>query len=241
MLPLFNFCRMRKFFSVLILVFSVISLYAQQDTALSKKFLNEDLVLDVNYYKWLNYPDNISLENNCTEINITAYFFLTGKEKNITVAMGGNIDAANIYGNFFLTKDSTGTPTLATIPDSLNYSKNKLTVAYVGVPIEIRFKTNNNIRKKNFKFTVGANIGYNLTAYRKYKGDDFLGNSTEKIKVKLYDQPGISKVIGSVYVKMFYDKFGLNFRYNFTPFFDGVTDDIVKINSFSVGLSVIVF
>ena len=232
---------MRKIFIVLILFFSVSILFAQQDTSLSKKFLNEDLVLDVNYYKWLNYPQSITLKNNCSEINVTAYFFLTGKEKNITVAMGGNIDAVNIYGNFFITKDSAGSPTLTTIPDSLNYSKNKLTVAYIGMPLEIRFKTNNNIRKKNFKFTIGANIGYNLTAYRKYIGDNFFENSQEKIKVKLYDMPGISKVIGSLYVKMFYDKFGLNFRYNFTPFFNGVTDDIVKVNSFSAGLSVIIF
>jgi hypothetical protein len=232
---------MKKITTIALLLFTSLHIIAQQDTSLSKKFLNEDLVLDINYYSWLNYPQNISLKNNCTEVNITSYFLITGKEKNISLALGGNIDAVNIYGDFFITKDSTNKATLQTIGDSIEYTKNKLTVAYIGFPVEIRFKTNNNIRKKNFKFTLGANIGYALTAYRKYKGKNFFDNSSNKIKIKLYEQPGINNLLGSVYLKIFYDKFGINFRYNLTPFFDGVTEDIAKINSYSVGLSIIVF
>ncbi len=226
-----------KFF-ILFLIIAQYS-FSQQDT-LSKKFLNEDLTLDVNLLQLQNLPSTASMEYKSTEINATAYLFITGKEKNVSIALGITADAFNIYSNFGISKDSTGNPVLQNISDTVSYAKNKIGISSVGVPIEIRLKTNKNLRGKNFKFTIGAQMGYVLSTYRKYKGDDIFFLSKDKIKIKTYGLPGINKITGNLYIKAYYDKFGINFRYFVTPVFD-TNNNLKNISMFSVGLSFIIF
>ena len=228
----------RLFTTAILILFLAFEGHSQSDS-LSKKFLNEEVVLDINQYNWLNSPSPIKI--NSTEITTSAYFFITGKEKNISVATGFNVTALNIYSGFYVESDSSGNIALTNIPDSINYSKNKIGVGYIGIPLEIRLKTNNNIRKKNFKFTLGAEIGYVLSSYHKYKGDDYSKcTANDKIKFKIYDVYGINKIAGTFYIKAFYDKFGFNFRYYVTPFFASGSN-LQSITPFSLGVSVIIF
>ncbi len=229
---------MKKNIIFLAIVFSWLISPAQNDT-LSKKFLNEELVLDINQYNWLNAP--VAINPNSTEISTTPYIFISGKEKNISVALGLNITALNIYSDFYVDKDSSGNIKMVKYSDTLNYTKNKIGVGYIGIPMEIRFKTNNNIRKKNFKFTIGAEMGYVLSSFHKYKGDDYTSLSgNDKIKFKIYDIYKINRIAGVLYFKAFYDKYGINFRYYVTPFFEPGSN-MDNITSFSMGLSVIIF
>jgi hypothetical protein len=230
---------MIRFFTTAILILFLASEGHSQTDTLSKKFLNEELVLDINKYNWNNSP--ASIKENSTEISTTAYLFISGKEKNFSIAMGANVTALNIYSQFYVESDSSGNIVLTEIPDSINYSKNKIGVGYIGIPIEIRLKTNNNIRKKNFKFTLGAEIGYVLSSYHKYKGDNYSKcTANDKIKFKVYDIYGINKTVGTFYFKVFYDKFGLNFRYYVTPFFTPGSN-LQLVSSYSFGLSIIIF
>ncbi len=84
-------------------------------------------------------------------------------------------------------------------------------------------------------------MGYVLSSFHKYKGDDYTGLTTgSNIKFKIYDIYKINRLTGILYFKAFYDKFGINFRYYVTPFFEsGSNWD--NITAFSIGASVIIF
>ena len=229
---------MKRAFSFVISMFLTLSMLGQSDT-LSKKFLNEGLVIDINKYNWLN--NTVPIKDKSTEINTTAYILIAGKEKNISLAFGANITAINIYSDFYITKDTNENIIFTKYNDSISYSKNKIGVSYIGIPLEIRIKTNNNIKRKNFKFTIGTEIGYVLSSYHKYKGENYLYESTDKnIKFKIYNIYKVNKYAGSFYLKFFYDKIGVNFKYYVTPFFDK-DDKVDPINAFSFGISFILF
>jgi hypothetical protein len=91
-------------------------------------------------------------------------------------AIGLQISSHNIYGNYIVdwTSDSTW---LNKIPDSVNYKRSKMTLAYLELPIEFRFKS-----KTKVSVGVGFKAGLLAGSFIKYKGDG--GIETENFTLK---------------------------------------------------------
>lgn len=81
------------------------------------------------------------------------------------------------------------------IPDyvinkEIKYDINKLTLTYFDIPLELRYKTENQ-KGKAIKFAIGFKAGYLLSSHTKYKGTKYKGNINDPdmgkdIKVKTY-------------------------------------------------------
>jgi hypothetical protein len=107
-------------------------------------------------------------------------------KSNYSFAIGVGISSHNIFGNFIVnsTPDSTW---LFKIPDSINYKRSKITLAYGEIPIEFRFKS-----KSKVSVGVGFKAGILLGSSTKYIGDgpitttNYSLNATGKQRAKFW-------------------------------------------------------
>ncbi len=219
---------------IVIITFSGISQNQIDSTA---KMMNEQIVLDINWLSWMNYPSNIKLKPTSAEFILSYLHPLFGKKKHFSMAAGLGLSSQNIKYNAYISS-LNDKPIFITFNDSIKFNMNKLATVFVDVPLEFRLRTKNNIHQKNFKFTFGGKIGYMLKSYHKYSGDEYRClNTGTTTKFKEYNIPYLNKLHYGVFAKVFYGKLGLNINYSLSTLFEKkFTPDIVPI---SVGLTMI--
>ncbi|MDY0104208.1 MAG: outer membrane beta-barrel protein [Lentimicrobium sp.] len=133
-----------------------------------------DLVMDA--------PDGITFRGFNPGVNIYATHNFPIGESNFAFAAGLGLGMHNIYSNSLL-QDTSGVSFLSKIPElteegeDLSYKKSKISLTYLDVPLELRFKTEN-----GFRIAVGFKAGYLINAHTKYKGDDLEDGSEIKFK-----------------------------------------------------------
>lgn len=107
-------------------------------------------------------------------------------KSNFSFAIGVGLTSHNIYGNFIVnsTPDST---TLFKIPDSVDYKRSKIVLAYGEVPLEFRYKT-----KSKVTIGLGFKAGILLGSSSKYVGNgpivttNYTLNATGKQRAKFW-------------------------------------------------------
>jgi len=106
------------------------------------------------------------------------------------------------------------------VPGGYNYYKNKISTSYLEVPLEFRFRTMPDIKKRNFKVTLGAKFGYLLSSYMKYSGEDFRNHSSKNVKFKEYRLSNILPYRYSAFLRIGYGKINFIVNYTFVPLFE---------------------
>lgn len=150
------------------------------DNLFSKKFsmgvdIFNDIVMDA--------PDDISFRTINQGANIYGMYTYPIKESNFAFAIGAGLGMHNLFSDGMLS-DTSGVSFFSKIPEkttdteqSLKYKKNKVSLTYLDIPAELRFKT-----EGGFKVAIGIKAGFLLNAHTKYKGDDFADGSDLKVK-----------------------------------------------------------
>ena len=134
-----------------------------------------DLVMDA--------PDNVEFRGFNPGVNVYAMRTFPLGKSNFAFAAGLGLGMHNIYSNSLL-QDTSGVSFLSKIPEKtpggkdIDYKKSKISLTYVDVPVELRFKT-----ESGFRVSAGFKVGYLVNAHTKYKGDDLEDGSKTKIKV----------------------------------------------------------
>lgn len=188
-----------------------INSYAQKETTLKS---NDDtlrfpkdknkgkdiIVFDLYSDIWKGTPNNISVRTIDQGID---FYLMTNHPigtSNFSLAYGLGISSHNFYsdGVPVLERDINNNPTGKTIfetlgnyysnkgsynSNSVNYKTNKLNLTYLDLPIELKFKTRD-AHNRQFKFSVGFKIGYELSDHTKYVGDDVLEGTTDEVTIK---------------------------------------------------------
>ncbi len=201
------------------------------------KMMNEQIILDINWLSWLNYPSEINLKPTSGEFILSYLHPIMGKKSNFSFAMGLGLSTQNIKYDAYISNSVYDEPTFILFNDSITFKKNKLTTVFIDVPLEFRLRTKNNIHRKNFKLTLGGRIGYLLKSYHKYVGDEYRFNTGTTTRFKEYNIPYLNKLHYSVFAKVYYGKLGLNVNYSLSKLFEKqFTPEIVPV---SIGLSMI--
>ena len=134
-----------------------------------------DLVMDA--------PDDVEFRGFNPGVNIYAMRTFPLGKSNFAFAAGLGLGMHNIYSNSLL-QDTSGVSFLSKIPEEtpggkdIDYKKSKISLTFLDVPLELRFKT-----ESGFRVSAGFKIGYLINAHTKYKGDDLIDGSKTKIKV----------------------------------------------------------
>jgi len=118
-----------------------------------------------------------------------------------------------MYGNFQI-KGYNDSIQFVRIPDSISYQRSKLVLPYIELPIEFRFKT-----KYKFAMGIGFKVGYMLPAHTKWVGEDYLFNTTDKLRVSFRDVKYLEKFSYGPTFRVGYKWFQLNAYYSLSNIF----------------------
>lgn len=132
---------------------------------------------------------------------------------------------------------ATGNTIFERIPDSIKYDVNKMSLAYLDIPLELRFKTENK-KGKAFKISAGFKLGYIISNHTKYRGDDLNGGSDD-VKFKTFKIKNLEPLRYGAIVRFGYSYFNLYAYYSLSNVFK--TDKGPEMYPISVGLCITPF
>lgn len=183
------------------------------------KMPKDQLVLNILSNTWLNSPEKMELMP--VSVGAEAYFMTTiiGKNSALGLAVGSGFGVNNFHNNC-IPFDSLDVTYFKQIPGEYEYIKNKITTAYIDIPVEIRFRTKPNLKKRNFKVAIGGKVGYMISNYIKYKGEDFRAGSNKMVKFKEYNLNNIEPLRYGTYLRIGYGKMNLLINYTLSPLFE---------------------
>jgi len=151
----------------------------------------------------------------------------------ISVAGGGGIASHNYYTNALLTKiDSTNQAYFMPVSTTIR-KRGKISVNYVDVPLEIRFRTAENKKGERWKLAVGARVGYRINVHEK-----IIDANDRKMKTYYYPQVGLFRYGATMRVG--YGAVMMTAFYSISPLFDAGVG-LTQMNSFSLGLTITPF
>lgn len=218
--------------------------------SLPKMKSRDRLIVELTHDNWLKKPDYIETKWFSRGFNAFMMWDIPMlKSGVISIAPGLGISNTNVFNNVLiqnsLTDDSThfniiptkvANLTTADIADSveLKYSKNKLAVSSIDIPLELRFRTNPS-KGKPFKIAVGARVGYVINAHTKYKGEDYRYGNQRGVTLKEAPALNINRFKYGVTGRIGYGNFNLFAFYSLSKLFK--TSIAPEITPISVGIS----
>jgi hypothetical protein len=183
------------------------------------KMPNDQIIVNILSNTWLNSPSEIKLMPVSVGAEVYMMSPIVGKNSSLSFAVGCGVGANNVHQNA-LPYDSLGVTYFKQIAGGYEYIKNKFTTAYIDVPIEIRFRTKPNIKKRNFKVSLGGKFGYMISNYIKYSGDDFRVSSKRNVKFKEYNLTNVLPYRYGVFLRVGYGKINGIINYTLSSLFE---------------------
>ena len=231
---------MKKFLIIIALIFTgVCNLTAQDSLALqtdsAKNGNSMSLIELFSIYTdiWQNVDLPMSVSYYCPGIDIYSIISLPLGNSKINFNYGLGFSMHNLRSDAMpvaeVKYDSTISQFVETektifqrIPEKvnnkeINYDINKLTLAYIDIPLELCYKTKNK-KGKVFKFAAGFKAGYLLSSHTKYKGNDITGTDKD-VKYKTYRIKNIEPLKYGATARLGYGKFDIFGYYSFSKLF----------------------
>ncbi|HAQ71528.1 MAG TPA: hypothetical protein DCR48_11195 [Flavobacteriales bacterium] len=157
------------------------------------------------------------------------------KNGNVSVAAGVGFTSHNYYMNSVATRfngPNNGYTDFSIVGDSV-YTRGKISVNYVDIPFELRFRLNPDKNGNRWKLALGGKVGYKIQAHEK-----IINN--QDIKIKTYDYPHITRLRYGLSGRVGYGSIMLSAFYSLTPFFDE-NHSINQYNTFTLGVTIVPF
>ncbi|MGI6717901.1 MAG: outer membrane beta-barrel protein [Bacteroidales bacterium] len=230
---------MKRFVSILLTIFVTTSLFSQVPDHIKRRYTNSTDVFTVIP---INKPDNFNNKAINPGVSINASYVVPFGKSNFAFSIGGGFTFYNYYLKS-LPKDMVPTalhnenwgedfyfiPT-DSLQNSLSVSKNKMSLNYIDIPLEFRYRANNGL-----KFTAGVKIGFLINSHHKYKGTDFIFGTTDAIKIKKYKLNNLSNFQIGPIVRFGWKWFNLYASYSLVSVYDPSGGS--KLNPLSIGIS----
>jgi hypothetical protein len=233
-----------KHLFLILLLFSFISCWSQraEDESIPEEILllNEQLIVNINSARWLYVPSKMNQKFNSAGGDVLVMFPLFGKKTWFSMAAGADLSAQNYKSNYIPVTNTSGITSLRRFPDTVDYRQNKLTMAYIDIPLEFRFRTFPHYKKRNFKFTLGVSAGCLLTSYIKYSGEDYRlvqNKVNENVKFKEYHVKNLLPYRYGVFARIGYGKINFTGYYTLSNLFGKKGPEVVP---FTIGISMII-
>lgn len=195
------------------------------------------IAIDIKSDQWIQTPPGIKTK--LYSIGVSAFLYKDiplNKKSNLSIAYGIGLTSDNIHHNGTFTT-STNNPSNSSytklIPLASNYKTriNKITLNYIEVPFELRFRTMNKSleerRRFNFRFYPGFKAGYLMGSHTKLVTDD--------VKIKVYRTPNTLFYRYGPTLRIGFNKVSFIAFYSLTGIFEENKGN--ELNTFSLGIS----
>ncbi|WP_344727596.1 porin family protein [Corallibacter vietnamensis] len=172
-------------YSFLVFIFSLVYTHSFSQETLNDKAVSDSLKTTYASYKedqfyagvtyniLVNKPANLSQSG--FSIGVLLGFIKDmpiNKRRNVAIGLGLGLASNSFNNNMFINKDALGNYNYSILSDSdISYSKNKLTMYKVELPIEFRWRTSTANEYKFWRIYTGIKLGYVLADTYKFKGD----------------------------------------------------------------------
>jgi hypothetical protein len=199
----------------LFLFLAFISFQSAKAQSLSESAMKKVTVgLDVFTDMWFNAPANVDIRTIHPSANgYITYNMGVGNSKKITFGIGLGIGNHNMYSNNGVIENiKSDTIKYVPVAKDLTMKRSKLSVTYVELPLELRFKA-----KSGFKISLGFKLGYIIDSKEKYVGNTAANGPTRVIKRKRIGQ--LNSFSYSPTFRVGYKSFNLFFSYALGPVF----------------------
>jgi len=194
------------------------------------------MLIGLTWDRLLNMPNGVQQKWYGRGVGVNLmYDYPFTKNGNVSGAIGLGFQSHNYYLNAVVNRfDSAGVnySQFNVVGDTI-LDRGKISVNYVDLPIELRFRTNPNEKGYQWKFAVGGKVGYLIQAHEKLI-------NAQGIKIKTYDYPHISQWRYGVSARVGYGSLMLSAFYSLTPFFES-TNSNSQQNALTVGLTIVPF
>lgn len=228
---------MKKYAAVFIALLLIsANLIAQDRIPLRPK---DRLIIGVFTDMWSDLPSNMDTRtiNRGVSIDYVQEFPLGAS--NFSVAAGLGFASHNLYSdNFYMRNFDNNRFDFMPIEDvegDVDYSNNKLSLNYLNVPLEVRFRTRNT--PKTFRIHAGVKAGLLVNAHTKYVGESAPNDRDTKLKEGKLDN--IETFMLGFHGRIGYGRVNLNTFISLTDIFEG--NNAQSSGFMSLGLSFIIF
>jgi hypothetical protein len=182
---------------------------------------------------WLNTPADMDTRVINQGVQAFGTYNMPFGKSNFSFAIGVGISIHNLYWNYMF-QGRTDSLQFVKIPDSVGYTRSKLTLPYVEIPLEFRFRT-----KSKFAMGIGFKVGYMIYGHSKWVGDDYIFNTTNTLRASFKDTKNIEKFAYGPTLRFGYKWFHVNGYYSLSSIFQkGKGPDMYPI---SVGFLLLPF
>jgi len=222
---------MKKLLIILISLIIVTNSYSQIiSESTKKKFsIGVDLFSDI----WVDVPSSISQRTINKGFDIFGMYNYQLGKSNFSFAVGAGLGTHNFFSNSMIKDVRSDSIVFDIIPDSISYKKSKISVTYLDVPIEFRFRS-----KGKFKMSLGFKAGYLINSNAKYKGNN-LNDETQKIKEKRKDIKNLETLRYGATLRIGLGGFNLYGYYSLSKLFKkGQTNEMYPV---SIGITFMPF
>ncbi len=205
-------------------------------TASAKKPHQDLLFVDLTWDHLLNTPSEVKQQWYGRGVNVgLVYDHPFTDNGSVSGAIGVSFASHNYYLNAIVNRfDSAETnySEFKVVGDTI-LAKGKISVNYVDVPLELRFRGKENDKGLRWKFAVGGKVGYLVNVHEKIIDD-------QGIKIKTYNYPNVTELRYGLTARAGYGAIMVSAFYSLTPFFEP-SNSLSKKHSFSVGVSIVPF
>ncbi len=239
---------MRKIFFLLCVSFLSAGIYAQSDSVIKKNIINtktlprsnDHFMLQLGYLSWNNKPDSIQTTGLPRTFNVYFLFdfpFKTSPKFSAAIGAGFGTDHMFFEKTDVGLADKTTAIRFTNAKDTNYFKKNKLAVAYLEAPVELRYSSNPDNDRRSFKVAVGVKVGTLLSAHVKGKTLRDRSNKTvNEFKMKEYSKQFLNKNRLSVTGRFGLGHYSLFGSYQITSLFKEAQGP--KVNPATVGLTI---
>ncbi len=184
---------------------------------------------------WQGLPSGIQQRTISQGYNLSLIYDIpTSENSKFSFGLGLGYTRNNLYSNGIVKQDFTNRITTITpIADGVKYNSNKLAFTYVSLPLEIRFRSSNNIR-----VAFGLRSSILVDAFSKYYGhnpDTTLYGQNDQLKIVNHDISNKEKYAFEITARAGWKFVTLNGSYMLNKLF--ISDKGPQIGGYTLGLT----
>lgn len=187
------------------------------------------MVLELTFDNWDKTPEGIELKGGRSRgVNIMFTDEAQFAKGHMAFAWGIGFSSQNFHTNGQYYQDNNAdTSGFTPYPDSVKYDLNKLSLNYIDIPLELRFRTSADTKGRHLKLALGFKLGVLVNAHTKFDDGD--------IKYKTYHLDNIPDLHYGLTARLGFGRIGVSYFRSLTMLFaDG---EGMEITPYSIGIS----
>ncbi len=214
----------------------IVLILAQYSHASSQQAIRmrpaDHLIVDLFSDFWIQAPEPMNLKTINRGIQISLLYDMPIGTSLFSLATGLGVISQNLYSDHhYQYKEDI----FDFYPIQSDYTKNKLNLNYLNIPLEFRFR--NETSAKALRIHGGVSGSYLINAHTKYAGTDEL--QQRDVKRKTHKLGQIEKLNLSVHARIAYRKVGVFCRYSLSGVF--YDNEAASMTPVSVGFMVVLY